>query len=596
MRRSKLMAGLLLLIPSVAGVQALAPPPSHAVGALIDPDDVYVSDFEGWGTAPAWGANVVGGWPDAKRTAIADLLFSDSGLGLNVFRYHIGAGLNPNWQALGCAAHRPGSPLPTFSTSQGVYDWTADANQRWFAQAAKARGVDTWLAYASAPPYWMTINGCTNGGDGGGQNLKGYWGYDGNGTGAYNSTTSYSNNTDDSVTVKFSGTQISFYAAKSSDSGKAALSVDGGAETTVDLYSATRQGNQLVFTSPALASGNHTLKVRVTGTKNASSTATFVSPDRVVVSPGSVSVDDHVRGTGLNQFDYHWNMYEPFADYLTEVTKHFRDQWGITFDLIDPLNEPDASWWTKTTRQEGAHFDPPSQNELITRVGQSLVAKGLTGTSIAANDGDTVANAVSSFNSYSAAAKSYISTLATHTYITSQADQVSLRNTAATAGKKLWMTRVRLRRGAIRAGPWRLHRPDQGPAGDQPGHPDRHRPHLPAAVRVGPVGRDRELGGERRRQRELGPDLGHATSTAARPTRSPSSTTATGTSPSSSAPATRSSPPTTPTPSRRTTRPAGRSCSWSTTTSRPRASSTTTSRSSTASARPRRTAPRTPRA
>ena len=364
-----------------------------------------------------------------------------SGLGLNIFRYHIGAGLNPDWQALGCKEHRPGSPLPTFSTSQGVYDWTADANQRWFAQAAKARGVDKWLAYASAPPYWMTINGCTNGGDGGGQNLKGYWGYDGDGTGAYNSTTSYSNNTNDSVTVKFSGTQISFYAAKSSDGGKAAISVDGGAETTVDLYSATRQGNQLVYTSPTLASGAHTLKVRVTGTKNASSSGTFVSPDRVVVSPGSVSVDDQVRGTGLNQFDYHWHMYEPFADYLTEVTKHFRDHWGITFDLLDPLNEPDASWWNKTTtRQEGAHFDPPSQNELITRVGQSLAAKGLTGTTIAANDADTVANAVSSFNSYSAAAKSYISTLATHTYITTQADQVNLRNTAAAAGKKLWMT------------------------------------------------------------------------------------------------------------------------------------------------------------
>jgi O-glycosyl hydrolase len=439
MRRSSLLAGISILLLPILSLPDSPAAEAAVTTSVVDPNTVYVSDFEGWGTALAWGANVVGGWSDAKRNEIADLLFSRSGLGLNVVRYHIGAGQDPSYQALGCATQRPGSPLPTYAHQQGVYDWSADANQRWFAQAAKARGANKWLAYASAPPYWMTINGCTNGGDGGGQNLKGYWGYDGDGTGAYNGTTSYSNHTNDSVTVAFTGTQISFYASKSADSGKAAISVDGGAETVVDLYSATRQGNQLVYTSPALPSGNHTLQVRVTGTKSASSSGYFVSPDRVLVN-GSTSVDDHVRGTGQNQFNYHWHMYEPFADYLTEVTKHFRDSWGITFDLLDPLNEPDATWWTKTTRQEGAHFDPPSQDELITRVGQSLTAKGLTGTTIAAPDADTVANGTSSFNSYSAAARNYISTIATHTYITTPSDQVTLRNTAASAGKKLWMS------------------------------------------------------------------------------------------------------------------------------------------------------------
>jgi O-glycosyl hydrolase len=453
MRRS-LSGAILGLALTGSFLTPIAPSPALASGttAVVDPDHVYVQQFEGWGTALAWGANVVGGWSNAKRSAIADLLFLPvSGLGLNIVRYHIGAGQDPNWQALGCGEQRPGSPLPTYSTSPGVYDWSADANQRWFAQAAKDRGANKWLAYASAPPYWMTINGCTNGGDGGGQNLKGYWGYDGDGTGAYNSTTSYSNNSGDSVTLKFNGTQVAFYASKSADSGKAAISVDGAAETTVDLYSATRQGNQLVYTSPTLASGPHTLKVRVTGTKHASSSGYFVSPDRVVLTPGGSSIDDQIRGTGLNQFNYRWNMYEPFADYLTEVTKHFRDSWGITFDLLDPLNEPDAAWWTKTTRQEGAHFDPDSQNELVNRVGQSLAAKGLTGTAIAAPDADTVANAASSFDSYSSAAKNYVSTITTHTYISSVADQVTLRNTAASANKRLWMSEFGSGEGAFGA-------------------------------------------------------------------------------------------------------------------------------------------------
>jgi hypothetical protein len=40
------------------------------------------------------------------------------------------------------------------------------------------------------------------------------------------------------------------------------------------------------------------------------------------------------------------DSYDAFADYLTEVVKHFRDSWGITFRTLEPLNEPNASWWT----------------------------------------------------------------------------------------------------------------------------------------------------------------------------------------------------------------------------------------------------------
>jgi O-glycosyl hydrolase/riboflavin biosynthesis pyrimidine reductase len=435
---SRRLAGATAIAVAVGTSVALVLAPASPAGAAtVDPDVVYVEDFEGWGTALSWGANVVGGWSDPKRIAIADLLFASSGLGLNVVRYEIGGGLNPNWQTIGCGQHRPGSPLPAYSTSPGVYDWTADANQRWFAQTAQARGVDTWLASAFSPPYWMTNSGCSNGSVSGNQNLG--WAYNGGGFGAYNDTTSYSKTTDDSVTVAFNGTQIAFYAAKSSDSGRAAISVDGGAETIVDLYAAVRQGDQLVYTSPLLSSGSHTLTVRVAGTKNASSTNFNVSPDRVVLTPGGISIDDQVRGTGVNQFNYHGAMYGLFADYLTEVTKHFRDSWNITFDLLGPINEP-AHHWSKAGKLEGAYYDPHSQDKLVTLVGQSLATKGLTGTRVAAPDDDSVANAVSTFNSYSSTAKSYISTVTTHTYGTSTADAQNLRNAAAAAGKELWVS------------------------------------------------------------------------------------------------------------------------------------------------------------
>jgi hypothetical protein len=59
------------------------------------------------------------------------------------------------------------------------------------------------------------------------------------------------------------------------------VSIDGGPETNVDMYSATDAGNVLVFTSAVLTSGTHTLKVRNTGTHNANSGGTVICIDRV---------------------------------------------------------------------------------------------------------------------------------------------------------------------------------------------------------------------------------------------------------------------------------------------------------------------------
>jgi len=52
----------------------------------------------------------------------------------------------------------------------------------------------------------------------------------------------------------------------------------------IDFYSPTRAGNQLLWTSPTLSPGSHTFKLRVTGTKNASSVDNPVVLDRVAIS------------------------------------------------------------------------------------------------------------------------------------------------------------------------------------------------------------------------------------------------------------------------------------------------------------------------
>jgi hypothetical protein len=101
------------------------------------------------------------------------------------------------------------------------------------------------------------------------------------GSDLFNGTNSWDNVTGQTVTVAFTGRQISFYGVKDPQHGIGAISIDGGPETTVDFFSPNRAGNQLMFTSPMLTSGPHTFRLRVTGTRNASSSNTFVVPDRV---------------------------------------------------------------------------------------------------------------------------------------------------------------------------------------------------------------------------------------------------------------------------------------------------------------------------
>ncbi len=66
----------------------------------------------------------------------------------------------------------------------------------------------------------------------------------------------------------FEGTGVKLYGNKGADYGMVGVSVDGGAEIWVDLYSDISKDNTYLFSSKRLVPGVHTLKVRVTGDKN----------------------------------------------------------------------------------------------------------------------------------------------------------------------------------------------------------------------------------------------------------------------------------------------------------------------------------------
>ncbi|KQZ09533.1 hypothetical protein ASD23_15045 [Agromyces sp. Root1464] len=70
-------------------------------------------------------------------------------------------------------------------------------------------------------------------------------------------------------TFSFTGEQARLFGIKDVPHGKYAISVDDGAEVVVDAYSPTRTFKQLLFDTGALPAGNHTVKLRLTGEKNA---------------------------------------------------------------------------------------------------------------------------------------------------------------------------------------------------------------------------------------------------------------------------------------------------------------------------------------
>ena len=279
---------------------AASPPPA---AAIVDPSIQY-QVWEGWGTSLAWWAKVAGGYPEPARSDYVEKAFDPvKGLGLNIVRYNIGGGENPEHLAPNRQGLSFRTAVPGFEPQKGVYDWTADANQRWVLQEAIKKGANQLEAFSNSPPWWMTRSGSVTGNVRGADNIK----------------------------------------------------------------------------------------------------------------PES---------------------YEAFADYLAEVTKHFRDVWGITFRTLEPLNEPSGGW-SFLGRQEGAHVDRPAQNLIVKATEAALTRKGLK-TTATASDEPTIGDGDRTFPFYDVDTLRGLSKINVHSY--GGGDRTQLSNYAVSHGKDLWLS------------------------------------------------------------------------------------------------------------------------------------------------------------
>ena len=297
-----------------------------AVAVTVDPS-YQQPEFQGWGTSLAWMAEATGGYPDAIRKKLVDMVFGADGLNLNIARYNIGGGNAPTVRDY----LRPGGAVPGYWNAPQPYgpadqdwwdpdnpahwNWSADPAQRWWVEQIKNK-VTGWETFSNSPPYFQTVSG--------------------------------------------------------------------------------------------------------------------------YVSGGLTATDDQIRPDRVDQY----------ADYLVRVTDHLEQQYGIKFASIEPLNEPNTSYWKTTLgpdgqptggRQEGAHVGPALQAQVVQAVQRRLTTAG-TGAIVAAPDETNPSTLVTDWYGYPAAGQAAAGRINVHTYGTGQ--RTSVRDIAKAEQRPLWMSEV----------------------------------------------------------------------------------------------------------------------------------------------------------
>jgi hypothetical protein len=137
-----------------------------------------------------------------------------------------------------------------------------------------------------APQQKRVVDDCDVGDGLGRFQYHGSWKYNPTREKALGGGEHYSDQAGDAFTISFQGTGLKWYTSKENNMGMAAISIDGGEESLIDLYTYCHvpQYGRLVYASDLLEPGTHTFKVRVTGQKNDKSTNYFVNNDRIEIN------------------------------------------------------------------------------------------------------------------------------------------------------------------------------------------------------------------------------------------------------------------------------------------------------------------------
>ncbi|MGN0244271.1 MAG: glycoside hydrolase [Lachnospiraceae bacterium] len=144
-------------------------------------------------------------------------------------------------------------------------------------------------------------------------------------------------------------------------------------------------------------------------------------------SPPYFMTESGCSSGGINGADNISEKYfEPFADFLCQVAVHFRDDLGITFDSLEPLNEPgngggklgtSSTWNAYNQKQEGCNlYDLEMQSKLLVTMKNSMKKYGLDDMLLAAADEGSFGLCERQLTGWSEEAKAAVDRMDYHTY------------------------------------------------------------------------------------------------------------------------------------------------------------------------------------
>ncbi len=125
--------------------------------------------FHGWGTSICWWGHHLGeNLTDEQLDSVVKALYDEKeGLGLNIARYNIGGGDDPEHHH---QREFDGRDMPGLTDKDGKWNLANDQGQLKALQLTVKYGADILEAFSNSPPYYMTESGCSSGNHNSGEN------------------------------------------------------------------------------------------------------------------------------------------------------------------------------------------------------------------------------------------------------------------------------------------------------------------------------------------------------------------------------------------------------------------------------------------
>lgn len=120
---------------------------------------VKIKEIKGFGASACWWSPQLEDGTTAEE--ITELLYGDSGLKMNIYRYNTGGGYEPENMRL----DNPWRSTESFMNKDGTHDWSRDKNAVSVMRRALDKGnIDTLIFFANSPHFTHTVSGQTSGG------------------------------------------------------------------------------------------------------------------------------------------------------------------------------------------------------------------------------------------------------------------------------------------------------------------------------------------------------------------------------------------------------------------------------------------------